>query len=41
MDTLVKLLDGFVNRYENRLISGNVAHENATNRLNINPAENP
>lgn len=38
MDILVKLLDGLVNKNENRLISGSVAHEKATNRLNISPA---
>lgn len=38
MDILVKLVDGLENRYENRLISGRVAHEKATNRLSISPA---
>lgn len=37
MDILVKLVEGFLNKYENRLIKGSVAHEKATNRLNINP----
>lgn len=37
MDILVKLVDGFLNKYEKRLMRGNVAHEKATNRLNINP----
>jgi len=38
MDILVKLVDGFWNRYEKRLISGSVAHEKATSRLNLSPA---
>jgi len=38
IDILVKLVDGFENRYENRLINGSVAHEKATNRLSISPA---
>lgn len=37
IDILVKLVDGFWNRYENRLISGSVAHEKATSKLSINP----
>lgn len=37
IDILVKLVDGLVNMNENKLISGSVAHEKATNRLNINP----
>lgn len=37
MDILVKLVEGFWNKYENRLISGTVAHEKATNKLNISP----
>lgn len=37
MDILVKLVEGFWNKYENRLINGTVAHEKATSKLNISP----
>jgi hypothetical protein len=39
MDILVKLVEGLRNMNENKLISGNVAHEKVTSRLSISPVE--